>query len=87
MAITSSAKKAIRSSQRKRSFNLARKHAIDKILKEFMKKISAKDRVGAEKLISSVYKVLDKAAKTGYIKKNTSSRLKSRTMLALSKLK
>ncbi len=86
MAITSSAKKALRASKTKRVFNLRRKNDIDRDLKSFRKLIAKKDKSGAEKLISTVYKSLDKAVKTGYIKANTSSRLKSRAMAALKKL-
>lgn len=86
MAITSSAKKALRASKTKRVFNLRRKNSIDRDLKAFRKLVANKDKVGAEKLVSVVYKSLDKAVKTGYIKANTSSRLKSRAMAALKKL-
>jgi ribosomal protein S20 len=86
MAITSSAKKALRASKKKRVFNLRRKSVIDNQLKAFQKLIIAKNKAGAEKLVPAIYKALDKAAKTNYIKKNTSSRLKSRVMAALKKL-
>ena len=86
MAITSSAKKALRASKAKRVFNLRRKNAIDRDLKAFRKLVSAKNKAGAEKLLPTVYKALDKAAKTGYIKANTASRLKSRAMAALKKI-
>ena len=39
----------------------------------------------AKKLLAQVYKVLDKAAKTGLIKKNTASRKKSRITKLISK--
>lgn len=86
MAITSSAKKALRASKTKRVFNLRKKNAIDRDLKAFRKLVANKDKAGAQKLISTLYKSLDKAAKSGYIKANTSSRLKSRAMAALKKL-
>ena len=86
MAITSSAKKALRASKTKRVFNLRHKADIDKNLKSFRKLVAAKDKKGAEKLVPVVYKALDKAAKTGYIKDNTASRLKSRVMAAVAKL-
>ena len=86
MAITSSAKKALRASQKKRVFNLRRKNAIEKELKEFRRLIVAKDKAGAAKLVSPIYKVLDKAAKTGYLKPNAAARTKSRVMAALKKL-
>lgn len=86
MAITSSAKKALRASKTKRIFNLRRKNAIDRDLKAFRKLVTAKDKIGATKILPTVYKALDKAAKTGYIKANTASRLKSRASAALTKL-
>lgn len=86
MPITTSAKKALRGSKKKRVFNLRRKSTIDNITKDLRKLISAKDYSGAEKLMPSVYKALDKAAKTGFIKPNTASRFKSRSMKALKKL-
>ena len=86
MPITSSAKKALRVSKRKRVFNQRRKNSIDKTLKEFRRLIIANNKIEAEKLIPAIYKTLDKSAKTGYIKKNTASRLKSRVSTALNKL-
>ena len=86
MAITSSAKKAIRSAKAKRVFNLRKKNEIEKNLKAFRKFVSAKNKAEAEKLIPLLYKSLDKAAKTKYIKANTAARLKSRAMNALAKL-
>lgn len=86
MAITSSAKKALRVSKKKRVFNLRRKNEIEKQLKAFRKLVQAKSKVEAEKLIPVLYKALDKAVKTDFIKANTSSRLKSRAMAALKKL-
>ncbi len=86
MAITSSAKKALRASKKKRVFNLRHKKEIDTNLKNFRQAVAAKDKAGANKLIPILYKSLDKSAKTGYIKANTSARLKSRAMAALKKL-
>jgi len=45
--------------------------------------ISQKKTEEAKKLLPQVYKTLDKAAKTGLIKKNTASRKKSRIALAI----
>lgn len=86
MPITSSAKKALNASKRKYIFNIRRKVAIDKNLKDFRKLVVAKDKVGAEKLLPLVYQALDKAAKTGQIKHNASARLKSRAMASLKKI-
>jgi small subunit ribosomal protein S20 len=86
MAITSSAKKALRSAKKKRVFNLRRKADIEKNIKAFRKLVLAKDKAAAMKMIPIVYQVLDKAVKTGYIKPNAASRSKSRAMAALKKL-
>lgn len=86
MPITSSAKKALRASKKKRVFNIRRKQTADSELKSFRKLVAAKDKSGAEKLIPGLFQALDKAVKTDYIKANTASRLKSRAALALKKL-
>jgi len=86
MAITSSAKKALRASKKKRVFNMRREAAIETTLRQFKKFIAAKKAAEAKALMPALYKALDKAAKTGTIKANTASRRKSRLMKALKKL-
>lgn len=86
MPITSSAKKALRAAKKKRVFNLRRKADVEKYVKDFRKLVAAKNVAGATKLISVLYQALDKAAKTGYLKANTASRMKSRAMAALKKV-
>ena len=86
MAITSSAKKALRAGDRKRVFNLRTKAAIDTPLKQFRKLVADKKAKEAKALIPSLYKALDKAAKRNFIKKNTAARYKSRIMAAAKKL-
>lgn len=86
MPITSSAKKALRVSKRKRVFNLASKAKIDEPLKKFKKLVEAKNQKDAAALLPTIYKALDKAAKTGYIKKNTAARKKSRAAAMLKKI-
>lgn len=87
MAITSSAKKAIRSSAKKRVFNLRRKDAMKDISKSLTKALLAKDVAGAEKLLPSAFTAIDKAKKRGVIKANTAARKKSRLALAIAKAK
>lgn len=86
MAITKSAKKAIRVSRRKKVFNDRRQKAMKDVVKEVRKLIAAKKRAEAEKLLREAYQALDKAAKRGVIKKNTASRKKSRLARALKKI-
>jgi small subunit ribosomal protein S20 len=87
MAITKSAKKAIRASSRKRAFNLRRKEALHDAAKSLLKALSKKDVAGAEKLLPIAYKTIDKAMKRGVIKKNTAARKKSRLALAIKRTK
>ena len=86
MPITSSAKKALRASHTKRVYNIRLKSGIDSSIKELKKFVTAKDKVGATKLIPAVYKALDKAAKKNYIKKNNASRIKSRISALVKKI-
>lgn len=85
MPITSSAKKALRSSRRKREFNVVRKDKMKSTVKEYKKLISEKKTKEAEAFLSKVYKEIDKAAKGGILKKNAASRKKSRFAKKLTK--
>ncbi len=85
MPITDSAKKALRSSKRKKVFNLKRKNEMQGVIKEYKKLILAKKNDEANKLISKLQQVIDKANKRGVIKKNTAARKKSRLMKKLAK--
>ena len=78
MAITSSAKKAIRSSARKRIFNLRRVGNMRRIVKDIKKLVAEKKTDEANSLLPQAYKAIDKAAESGIIKKNNAARKKSR---------
>jgi small subunit ribosomal protein S20 len=78
MAITESAKKAIRQSARRKEQNIVYKDKIKALVKEARILVSAKKSAEAKKLLPEIYKALDKAAKVGVIKKNNASRHKSR---------
>jgi small subunit ribosomal protein S20 len=80
MPIKKSAKKALRQAKRRQIRNLKRKTATKDIVKKIKKLIAAKKIKEAEKLVPLAYKSIDKAAKTGVIKKNAASRQKSRLM-------
>ena len=85
MPVTSSAKKALRGSKKKRVFNLRRKDEMQNVIKEYKKLVLAKKTDEAKKLIPKLQKAIDKAEKRGIIKKNTASRKKSRLMKKISK--
>ena len=83
MPITSSAKKALRQNQTRRERNVTRKETYKKEVKTFRRLVAEKKLDEAKKHLSAVSKALDKAVKTGVIKKNKSSRLKSRLVKLL----
>lgn len=85
MAITSSAKKAIRSSARKRAFNVRRKRAIEAAVRKARQSISEGNSKAAAQALSEAYRAFDKAAKTGLLKKNAASRMKSRLAASLNR--
>jgi len=78
MPITRSAKKALRQSLRRRIQNLKKSEAFKKLARDVRKLAEQKKKAEAQKLLPALYKALDKAVKTGVIKKNTASRKKSR---------
>jgi len=78
MPITKSAKKALRQNKKRRARNIRRKRAFKDIIKTIRKLVLENKKEEAKKLLPKAYKAIDKAAKTGVIKKNTASRKKSR---------
>ncbi|MEK7574613.1 MAG: 30S ribosomal protein S20 [Patescibacteria group bacterium] len=77
MAITSSAKKAIRVSARKAVFNVRRADAVRKVTKEIKQILASKNVKDAKALMAKAYKAIDKATKMNTIHKNTASRKKA----------
>lgn len=86
MPITRSAKKAKRSADRKRSFNLTRKSKIDKAVKQVKKLVADKKKKEANAALASAQKALDKAAKMGTLTANAASRKKSRLSAMVRKI-
>jgi small subunit ribosomal protein S20 len=78
MPITKSAKKALRQSKKRRVHNVQKRKTIKELVKKIKQLVAEKKNSEAKALLPQVYKLLDKAAKTNLIKKNTSSRKKSR---------
>ncbi|MDQ5969171.1 MAG: small subunit ribosomal protein [Patescibacteria group bacterium] len=85
MPITQSAKKALRGSQKKRGFNLAKKELLNKAVKKVKKLVSEKKNKEALALMPEVQKIIDKSVKTGLLKKNTAARKKSRIVSMIKK--
>lgn len=78
MPQTKSAQKALRQNIKRKATNVKRKIELKSVIKQYKKLISEEKKEEAIKLLSQVYKKLDKSAKINIIKKNKASRLKSR---------
>lgn len=78
MPILKGAKKALRASKRKKVYNDRRRAAVKDVTKKLKRLVAQGKGKEAQTLLATTYKALDKAAKTGVIKKNTASRKKSR---------
>lgn len=79
MPVTKSAKKAMRSSLRKRVYNLQRKFKIKNALKELRRVLKIKPQEYQASL-NKVYSNLDKAVKTGLLHRKAANRKKSNTI-------
>lgn len=86
MPNTQSAIKALRSSARKRAYNLVTIDKYKDAVKAVRKAISDKKKDEAVKLLSAAFKQLDKAAKKRVIHANKAARLKSRLSMAIAKI-
>jgi small subunit ribosomal protein S20 len=84
MPNTKSAKKAMRSSEKKRDFNLIRKYKIKNSLKELRKAISNNSQ-DLQQNLSRVFSSIDKAVKGNLLHKNTAARKKSRVVAMIKK--
>lgn len=87
MPITKGAKKAHRAALRKRVFNVRRTRAMLDVVKKLRKSLAGGDVAGAEAMLPTAYKAIDKAAKRGVIKENTAARKKSRLVAAIKRAK
>jgi small subunit ribosomal protein S20 len=85
MPIIKSAKKALRQSLRKKARNAVYKQKIRSLVKEARALVAQSKPTEAAKLIASIYKAADKAAKENIIEKGTANRIKSRLTLLTAK--
>ena len=86
MAITKSAKKALRGSLNKRVVNDKVRRTMREKVKTVRDEVAKKDIQGAQKDLALAFKALDKAAKKGVIKKGTANRKKARLAKAIAKV-
>jgi len=85
MPITKSAKKALRQSKRKKVVNSKRSKEMKEAVKNTKQLIVKGDAKDAQKMLSSAFQAIDKAAKRGIIKKGAADRKKSRLAKSLNK--
>jgi len=78
MPITKTAKKSLKKSLIRKHRNIQRKELLRKTEKQFLKLLANANTQEAQKTLSTLYKLLDKAAKHHLIKKNKAARDKSR---------
>ena len=78
MPITKSAKKALRQNKRRRLQNLKTTKKFKEAIHQYKKAVEAQNSEEVKRLLSLIYKNLDKAAKANIIKRNKASRLKSK---------
>jgi ribosomal protein S20 len=77
MPITTSNKKRLRQNTKRRARNVQKKKDIKALTKEFEALLVEKKLEESKSLLPKIYKIFDKAAKTGLIKLNTASRRKA----------
>jgi len=85
MPITKSARKALRQSKKRKIKNIEQKKKVRDSLKKIKNLVSEKKFKEAKALLPQAYKLLDKAAKTGLIKKGGTDRTKSRLAKLINK--
>jgi small subunit ribosomal protein S20 len=78
MPISLSAKKSLRTSERKRLFNDRRRKQLKVAVKEVTDLVKEGNTKEAKVKLPLAYKAIDKAAKRGILKENTAARKKSR---------
>jgi small subunit ribosomal protein S20 len=81
-----SAKKRVRSSEKRRIGNMTAKTKVKTVRRKTREVLTAGVAVTSEQAVREYSSVLDKAVKRGVIKKNTAIRRKKRAVAALRKL-
>ena len=85
MPIKKSAKKYLRASKKRAAQNLKIKKTFRDAMKEIRELTKADKTEDAKKMMPTVQKTLDKAARVGVLSKNTAARKKSRLVKMLKK--
>jgi len=86
MAVTKTAKRALRQAENKRDGNNIANKAMKLQVKEIRNLIIEKEIQRAKSKLSTTFQAIDKAVKRGIVKKGNANRKKSRLYKAISKL-
>jgi small subunit ribosomal protein S20 len=86
MANTYSAIKRIRQTERRTEYNRMQKSRLRHQIRAMRRAIQGKDPKKAGDLLPATFSLIDRAAKTGIIKKNTAARYKSKLHLRVKAL-
>ena len=86
MANTVSALKRVRVAERRTEVNRTRKSRLRHQIRAMRRLLDKKDAKAATELVPQTFRLIDRSAKWGIIKKNTAARYKSRLTLRLRKL-
>jgi small subunit ribosomal protein S20 len=78
MANTYSALKRVRQDERRTIYNRKNKSRLRSQIRAMRRAIQEKDSRKAKDLLPQTFSIIDRAAKTGIIKKNTAARYKSK---------
>ena len=87
MPILKAAKKYMKVTAKKNTFNKKIKEVLKKAIREVNDAIDAKNKSKAEKLYVNAQKAIDKAMKKGILKKNTAALRKSALVKKITSLK
>ena len=86
MANTYSALKRVRQTERRTEFNRQSKTRLRHQIRAMRRVLAEKDAQKAGALLPQTFSIIDRAAKTGLIKKNTAARYKSKLHLRVKAL-
>jgi len=86
MPIKEASKKDLRQAKKRAERNFQRRKLIKDLSKKIIKAVKGKEADKVKDLVRLAQKALDKAAKTGVIKKNTANRRKSRLTIKANQL-
>jgi len=86
MANTYSALKRVRQAERRTDYNRKNKSRLRHQIRAMRKAITSKNAKAAGELMPKTFSLIDRAAKSGIIKKNTAARYKSKLHLRVKAL-